>query len=79
MKLDGVGGVVNVGSELDGDGDIEIFTIVASDGASDLGVGNGFGADAITITVNATSDWIWDPPLNLLLLQTLMLRILRLL
>ena len=56
MKLDGVGGVVNVGSELDGDGDIEIFTIVASDGASDLGVGNGFGADAITITVNATSD-----------------------
>jgi len=56
LKLDGVGGVVNVGSELDGDGDIEIFTIVASDGASDLGVGNGFGADAITITVNATSD-----------------------
>jgi hypothetical protein len=30
--------------------------IVASDGASDLGVGNGFGAGAITITVNATSD-----------------------
>ena len=57
LKLDGVGGVVNVGSELDGDGDIEIFTIVASDGASDLGVGNGFGADAITITVNATSDF----------------------
>ncbi|MDA8750236.1 hypothetical protein N9M77_01615 [Planktomarina temperata] len=55
LKLDGVGGVVNVGSELDGDGDIEIFTIVASDGASDLGVGNGFGADAITITVTATS------------------------
>ena len=55
LKLDGVGGVVNVGSELDGDGDIEIFTIVASDGASDLGVGNGFGADAINITVTATS------------------------
>jgi hypothetical protein len=56
LELDGVGGVVNVGSELDGDGDIEIFMIVASDGASDLGVGNGFGAGAITITVNATSD-----------------------
>ena len=29
LQFDGVGGVVNVGSELDGDGDIEIFTIVA--------------------------------------------------
>jgi len=56
LQFDGVGGVVNVGSELDGDGDIEIFTIIAADGASDLGVGNGFGADAKTITVHATSD-----------------------
>ncbi|MDP4066443.1 hypothetical protein IMCC1933_30640 [Rhodobacteraceae bacterium IMCC1933] len=56
LQFDGVGGVVNVGSELVGDGDIEIFTIIAAGGASDLGAGNGFGADAITITVNATSD-----------------------
>jgi len=55
LNFDGVGGVVNVGGETDGDGDIETFTIVASAGASDLGVGNGFGADATTITVNATS------------------------
>ena len=55
LNFDGVGGVVNVGGETDGDGDIETFTIVASAGASDLGVGNGFGADATTITVKATS------------------------
>lgn len=55
LNLDGVGGVLNVGSETDGDGDIEAFTIVASAGASDLGVGNGFGADATAITVNATA------------------------
>ena len=55
LNFDGVGGVVNVGGETDGDGDIETFTIVASAGASDLGVGNGFGEDATTITVNATS------------------------
>ena len=55
LNFDGVGGVVNVGGETNGDGDIETFTIVASAGASDLGVGNGFGADATTITVNATS------------------------
>ena len=56
LNLDGAGGVVNVGGETDGDGDIETFTIVASAGASDLGVGNGFGADATTIIVNATTD-----------------------
>ena len=55
LNFDGVGGVVNVGGETDGDGDIETFTIVASAGASDLGVGNGFGADATSITVKATS------------------------
>jgi hypothetical protein len=55
LNLDGAGGVVNIGGETDGDGDIETFTIVASAGPSDLGVGNGFGADAATITVNATS------------------------
>jgi hypothetical protein len=55
LNFDGVGGVVNVGGETDGDGDIETFAIVASAGASDLGVGNGFGADATTITVKATS------------------------
>ena len=55
LNFDGVGGVVNVGGETDGDGDIETFTIVASAGASDLGAGNGFGADATTITVKATS------------------------
>jgi hypothetical protein len=55
LNLDGAGGVVNVGGETDGDGDIETFTIVASAGASDLGVGNGFGADATTIIVNATT------------------------
>jgi hypothetical protein len=55
LNFDGVGGVVNVGGETDGDGDIEAFTIVASAGASDLGAGNGFGADATTITVKATA------------------------
>ena len=55
VNLDGAGAAVTIGGETDADGDIETFAIVASGGASDLVAGNGFGADATTITVDASA------------------------
>ncbi len=56
INLDGAGAVVNLGSETDTDGDFETINIVANGGNSDLAAGNGFGADATTITVTGSAD-----------------------
>jgi hypothetical protein len=55
INLDGVaiaaGSNLDIGGETDADGDIETIVVNATGGASDLGDGGGFGADATTITV----------------------------
>jgi hypothetical protein len=56
LNLDGAGAIVNLGSESDVDGDFETINIVANGGNSDLGAGNGFGADATSITVTGSAD-----------------------
>ena len=55
LNLDGAGAIVNVGGEADPDGGIETFSVIASGGASDLGVGQGFGNTATSINVTATT------------------------
>jgi len=55
LNLDGAGAIVAIGGETDADGGIETFNVVASGGASDLGVGNGFGQTATSVNVTASS------------------------
>jgi hypothetical protein len=51
----GAGEQLLIGGEADDDGGIETINVVASNGASDLGDGGGFGTTATTITVNASA------------------------
>ena len=63
LNLSGVTGTVGIGSAADPDGDFETIAITNSGAASDLGTGDGadggaahdLGADATTVTVNASA------------------------
>jgi len=54
LNLIGVSGNVTVGTNTDADGDYETLVVNASGSASDLGAGDLIGADATTVTVNAS-------------------------